>query len=123
VELSLTELGQTADELKVGVAPLVAWALNDGALGDGHDLAQFVPRCGQEQARPGGSLRVEGVRRRAEAFEHRPPDAAVFLGFAEKQAKFGVSVPDVMILGLAFQEFLPSGAGLLGASSRGQCPR
>src|SRR5262249_47340898 len=59
---------------------------------------------------------------RPESCEQRPAGAAVFVLLAEEQAKFGVSVPGTLVPRVAFQKFLPRGAGLLQRSSRGQYP-
>ncbi len=118
--LSLPVLSQSVDEREIGVTPLVTLAFGDGALGEGHGLTQFVVRSGQQQTRPGSSLRVERIRGRAEPFEQRSPGAAVVVLPAEEQAQLGIAVPGVMIRWVAFQEFLPGGAGLLKPSSLGQ---
>src|SRR5260370_27384594 len=96
-ELSLTVLGQAVDELKIGVTPFVTLVYGDGAVGESRRLTQFVFRCGQEHACPSGSLCVEGVRGRSKSFEQGSPGAAVFLLLAEKQAKLGVPIPNVVL--------------------------
>ena len=69
----------------------------DGALGDGHGLAQLVPGGGPEQTRPAGSLRDVRVGGRAEPFEQGSPGAAVFVLLAEEEAKLGVPIPGVVL--------------------------
>src|SRR6516165_8935980 len=105
--MSLTVFGQAADEHEVGVSELLARVPGDGALGEGHGLAQLVPRGGPEQTRPAGSLRDVRVSGRAEPFEQGSPGAAVFVLLAEKETQLGVPIPLVVLERIGLEGRLP----------------
>src|SRR5262249_26462984 len=113
VRLPLTVFGQASGKREIGASPLVTRVAADGSLGDSHDLSQLFSRCWHEQTGPASALRDEWVGGRTEPFEQVSPDAAVLVPLAEKQAKLGVPMPNVVVKRLGLDGRLPGGPRLL----------